>query len=161
MKATTQFQSTEHTGPRGCRNIDHKDQTARQRLKILGRRKKLLARDRKGANRLEQTGDIETQKRSARKGLGNLRTRSKPLERNQGFLKQGANRPKEISEFKTEPTEFKNEEQADRKRTGERKNTGASRSKENREFQNKEETARKRLVRLEKLKTRSKPLERN
>ena len=54
--------------------------------------------------------------------------------------------------------EFKNEEQADRKRTGEIKNTGASRSKENREFQNKEETARKRL---EKLRTRSKPLERN
>ena len=35
----------------------------------------------KGANRLEKTRDIETKKQTAQKGQANLRTRSKPPER--------------------------------------------------------------------------------
>ena len=77
--------------------------------------------------------------------LKNFRGRSKPLERDKRLSAEGAR-------------EFQNKEQTARKRAREYQQKGANCSKGTKEFQNKEQTARKRL---EKLKTRSKPLERD
>ena len=86
-----------------------------------------------GVNRSKRAGKLENKEQTARKRLGALRTRRKPLQSN------------------------RKKEQTVRKRL-ENLRTGSKCSKEIREFKSKQQAARKRL---ENLKTGSKPVERD